>query len=101
MQSRSRPINGDNTVPQSLESTLMAYNIFDKEKRDQADRILQQQCEAVMSEIIEQENGLTVDQRGCLRAQTEVIGRLPSLLKRINFYMFRKNTRSCGHCDYW
>ncbi|XP_060602022.1 carnosine synthase 1-like isoform X2 [Ruditapes philippinarum] len=68
------PINGDNTICQSLNSTLLAYNILSEHERKELERTIRVQSADVLEKIIERENLLSDEEKGALRGQTDVIG---------------------------
>ncbi|XP_053385384.1 carnosine synthase 1-like isoform X2 [Mercenaria mercenaria] len=68
------PINGDNTVCQSLDSTLLAYNVFDESERRELEMKIRTQSADVLKMIMEREKLLSVEERGAFRGQTDVTG---------------------------
>ena len=70
---KDHPINGDNTIPQSLETTLRMWGLDDTEiVRLKAS--VAQDSEKLMDVIIRREKGLTSDKRGGVGAQTDLLG---------------------------
>lgn len=71
----NKPINGDNTIPQSLESALDQWGIVQKSKQELLKKTIREEAELTLSSIIQYEaNNLTDEQRGGKRAQTDLIG---------------------------
>jgi len=61
---RNEPLNGDNTVGQSFDTTLVAFGVIDTAVRMRTYETLRSASEAVLRAIIEYENGLSVEERG-------------------------------------
>ncbi|XP_072048030.1 carnosine synthase 1-like [Amphiura filiformis] len=72
--SKDSPVNGDNTVPQGLDSTLLAYGVTDLTVRRAVDRDIRKKGEDLMRIIIEEEHKLDKEQRGGIGGYTDVIG---------------------------
>lgn len=71
---KNEPINGDNTKPQSLESTMLQWGL-----EHETERIIEavtKGSEKLLERIISHEKTLTVAERGGVGAQTDVIGNL-------------------------
>ena len=69
---KHEPINGDNTQPLSLESTLRTLGL--SKYVDSIRRNVIKTSDNVMQRLIDYEDQLTVDERGGIGAQTDVIG---------------------------
>ncbi|XP_072033047.1 carnosine synthase 1-like [Amphiura filiformis] len=72
---KDSPINGDNTVPQGLDSTLQAYGLTNPAVRRAVDRDIRKKGEDLMRIIMEEEHKLDEEQRGGIGGYTDVIGR--------------------------
>lgn len=70
---KNKPINGDNTVPQSLRSTLKQFG-FSTTECDRIQNEVFTCSERVLNNIIEKEKNMSVKDRGSPGAQTDVIG---------------------------
>lgn len=68
------PINGDNTVPQSLDTTLLQFGFGAHRKR--LNERLREDSEKVLQKMIEYEDQLNEEEKGGRRAQTDLIGEL-------------------------
>ncbi|KAK3084557.1 hypothetical protein FSP39_015338 [Pinctada imbricata] len=78
---KNEPINGDNTQPQSFETTLHQMGLSAHETRLREEVI--STSENVLRRIIEFEKGLTIQEKGGVGAQTDIIG--------IDFVIGQKN----------
>jgi len=71
----SKPVNGDNTIAQSLDATLDQWGITDPSFKADLHDAVNEESVKVMESIIEYEsNQLSSDERGGRGAQTELIG---------------------------
>ncbi|KAK3602003.1 hypothetical protein CHS0354_024783 [Potamilus streckersoni] len=70
----SEPVNGDNTVCQSLKTTLMGFGITDETEVENFEKEVKEKSAAVLDSIMSYENDLSTTERGGLHAQTDVIG---------------------------
>lgn len=68
------PINGDNSVCQTLDTTLIAYGVTDPDERRSLELDIRTQSADVLKMIIEREKQIPAELRGELRGQTDVIG---------------------------
>ncbi|CAM4573415.1 carnosine synthase 1 isoform X2 [Caretta caretta] len=69
-----KPLKHQATVPQSLESSLRQQGVTDEAQLAAIRAQVKHKAEAAMSAFLELEAGLSVEQRGGRRAQTDVIG---------------------------
>jgi hypothetical protein len=67
------PINGDNTEPQSLETTLVQWGL--EQESEWIIETVKRGSENLLRRIIYHENGLTKAEKGGIEAQTDVIGK--------------------------
>lgn len=70
---KDRPVGGCNSNPQSLESTLIQWNL--QESTEEIKEMLIQGSEKILSGIIDHENALSVFEKGGIGAQTNIIGK--------------------------
>ncbi|XP_033728500.1 LOW QUALITY PROTEIN: carnosine synthase 1-like [Pecten maximus] len=70
---RDNPINGDNTVPQTFDTTLRTCGVTAKERKRLKDRTSKISDE-LLGEILKQEKDMTSEERGGVGGQTDVIG---------------------------
>ncbi|KAK3586588.1 hypothetical protein CHS0354_027723 [Potamilus streckersoni] len=70
----SEPVNGNNTVCQSLKTTLIAFGIIDEAEMASFEKEVREKSAAVLDGIMSYENDLSTTERGGLYAQTDVIG---------------------------
>lgn len=76
---KDRPINGDNTIPLTLETTMTIWNI-DEDERSRLIRSVKRGSERVLQRIIDDENELSIGLRGGPGAQTDMIGKYRKVL---------------------
>ncbi|XP_078515348.1 carnosine synthase 1-like [Lissotriton helveticus] len=69
-----KPLSHQTLVPQSLETTLLQCGVTDEAQRKVIHLQVMDKSQAAMAAVIEMEKGLTSEQRGARRAQTDVIG---------------------------
>ncbi|XP_052234453.1 carnosine synthase 1-like isoform X2 [Dreissena polymorpha] len=81
--SKHVPVNGDNTVVQTLDTTLLAFGVSDPTVRRNIERDVRKKSEDLLQTIMEEEKKLTVEQRGGIGGCTEIIG--------IDFFLTEKN----------
>ncbi|CAC5368312.1 CRNS1 [Mytilus coruscus] len=70
---KHQPINGDNTIPQTFETTMKMWNMADDDMNRLLDKV-STGSEKIMDRIIEYERGLSTDIKGGVGARTELIG---------------------------
>lgn len=70
---KDRPVGGCNSNPQSLETTLIQWNL--QESTEEIKEMLIQGSERILSGIIDHENALSVFEKGGIGAQTNIIGK--------------------------
>ncbi|XP_076088640.1 carnosine synthase 1-like [Mytilus galloprovincialis] len=70
---KNQPINGDNTIPHSFETTMQMWNM-DKTEIKRLLNTVSQGSEKIMDSIIAFERTLSTDLRGGVGAQTDLIG---------------------------
>lgn len=68
--SQRSPINGDNTICQSLNTTLLTFNILERETRQKLENDIRDKSEALLECIINQEKTVATGKK----AQTNIIG---------------------------
>jgi hypothetical protein len=61
---RNEPLNGDNTLGQSLDSTLVAFGITDPDSRTSIYMAFKAASEAILTAILDHEKELSADERG-------------------------------------
>ncbi|KAL4216930.1 Carnosine synthase 1 [Mactra antiquata] len=71
---KDSPVNGDNSVGQTLATTLQAYNINDPDTISVLESNIRVLCARVMKGIIDRENLLSAEEKGAHMGQTDVIG---------------------------
>jgi hypothetical protein len=71
---KDEPINGDNTIPQSFETTMKMWGVDDKEL-DRIRQTIVNGSERLLDRIIQHECLLSSDLRGGAGAETDLIGR--------------------------
>ncbi|XP_064613939.1 carnosine synthase 1-like isoform X2 [Liolophura sinensis] len=69
-----QPINGDNTVVQSLEETLKTWGISDSRERQSVYDDIKHKSEATLNAIMKFEENLPSCMKGTVGAQTDLIG---------------------------
>ena len=69
-------MNGDNTVCQSLDTTLLAYGVTDVSVRQRVAETIKTQSQALFEALIKYEDTLTLSERGALFGQTDLVGKL-------------------------
>ncbi|KAJ8320837.1 hypothetical protein KUTeg_002424 [Tegillarca granosa] len=69
---KNKPIHGDNTVPQSLQSTLRQFG-FSTSECDCIQNEVFTSSEKLLNNIIEKEKNMSVNERGSPGAQTDLI----------------------------
>lgn len=72
-----KPLKHQATVPQTLESSLRQWGLKDEAQIAAIHAQIKQKAEAAMKAFMDMEDGLSVEQRGGRRAQTDIIGKLP------------------------
>lgn len=70
---KNEPINGDNTKPQSYESTMIEWGLENDMERIK--KLVVKGSANILKRIIRHENALTIEEKGGIGAQTDVIGR--------------------------
>lgn len=70
---KNEPINGDNTKPQSYESTMIEWGLENDMERIK--KLVVKGSANILKSIIRHENALTIEEKGGIGAQTDVIGR--------------------------
>ncbi|XP_070174693.1 carnosine synthase 1-like [Littorina saxatilis] len=70
----SKPIGRVNTAPASLELTLQQWGVTDVRQQRNIRRSLRHSSERLMTELMQQERGLTSQERGGHGSQTELVG---------------------------
>lgn len=75
----SGPINGDNTTVLTLETTLNTYNIDDPKEILEFETKIRVKSEQLMRAICRCQDKLTVEERGELHANTDLICKLVAL----------------------
>lgn len=81
---KNSPINGDNTKPQSLETTMRQWGL--ENETENLKKSLKEGSETLLRRIIEHENRLDDEEKGNVGAQTDVIGIDYILSKRNGVY---------------
>ena len=76
ISSKSTPVNGDNTVCQSLDTTLLAYGVFDPAERQRVADEINTKSEALLESLIKYEETLSITDRGTKFGQTDLVGKL-------------------------
>ena len=71
---KKQPVNGDNTIPQSLDTTLVSMGILDPVHRSAIDDMISTASENLLQRMIDFEATMSENQRGGVGAQTDVIG---------------------------
>ncbi|XP_062594790.1 carnosine synthase 1-like [Saccostrea cucullata] len=69
---KNEPINGDNTVPQSLQTTMRQWGL--EAETERIVETIKIGSEKLLQRVINHENSLTLAEKGCVGAQTDVIG---------------------------
>ncbi|XP_052673600.1 carnosine synthase 1-like isoform X3 [Crassostrea angulata] len=69
---KNEPINGDNTKPQSYESTMIEWGLENDMERIK--KLVVKGSANILKSIIRHENALTIEEKGGIGAQTDVIG---------------------------
>ncbi|GAB1609406.1 carnosine synthase 1-like [Argonauta hians] len=77
---KSKPINGDNTIPQSLDVTLRSWQISENSIKDIRSKLIDM-SERVLKAVMTYEDSLNEDERGEIGAQTDLVG-LDFLLRK-------------------
>ena len=73
-------MNGDNTVCQSLDTTLLAYDVTEQEERTRVATEITLKSEALLEVLMKYEETLTVEEKGAMFGQTDLIGNLRTVL---------------------
>ncbi|XP_052224633.1 carnosine synthase 1-like isoform X1 [Dreissena polymorpha] len=81
--SKHAPVHGDNTVPQTLDTTLQTFGISDPSVRRNIEQDVRKRTEDTLQTIIDEEKKMTAEQRGGIGGYTEIIG--------IDFFLTEKN----------
>jgi len=68
------PVNGDNTIPQSLDTTLIQFSVTDESRRQAILSEMKHVSESLMQRIISYEKKMSENERGGVGAQTDLIG---------------------------
>jgi len=71
---KQKPVNSKNSIPQSLDTTLVAFGIVDQPTHDDIHNQIQLASESLLASIISYENKLSPNERGGTGAQTDLIG---------------------------
>ena len=74
-------MNGDNTVLQTLDTTLLAYGVTEQEERTRVATEINQKSEALMEALITFEESLSLEEKGAMFGQTDLIGNHRNVLK--------------------
>ena len=61
---RNEPVNGDNTIAQSLDSTLIAFGVADPDVRMRTYRTIKSASEAIFTAYLNHEKTMSADERG-------------------------------------
>nr|KAG5699350.1 hypothetical protein BaRGS_004287 [Batillaria attramentaria] len=77
------PVNGDNTIPMSLELMLRKWGIRDVTQQKQVHDVIKQKSERLLLELLEREKRLTVVEKGGAGAELAMIG-LDVVLAKVN-----------------
>ena len=73
-------MNGDNTVCQSLDTTLLAYDVTEQEERTRVATEITLKSEALLEALMKYEETLSVEEKGAMFGQTDLIGNLRTVL---------------------
>lgn len=73
-----KPLKHQATVPQTLESSLRQWGLKDEAQVAAIHAQIKEKAEAAMKAFMDMEASLSAEQRGGRRAQTDIIGELPS-----------------------
>ncbi|XP_029646820.1 carnosine synthase 1 [Octopus sinensis] len=68
-----KPINGDNTIPQSLEASLKTWHVSEENIKDIKNKLISM-SERTLKAIMSFDESLNEDERGGIGAQTDIIG---------------------------
>jgi hypothetical protein len=68
------PTNGDNTVGQSFDSTLISFGITDPDVRSKLYDDVKMASEKTLTAVLNYESVLSVEERGCPGGQSDLIG---------------------------
>lgn len=68
------PVNVDNTVPRTLNTTLLAFGVSDPTVRRSIEQDVRKKTEDILQFIIDEEKKMTSEQRGGVGCYTDVIG---------------------------
>ncbi|XP_052233394.1 carnosine synthase 1-like isoform X2 [Dreissena polymorpha] len=77
------PVHGDNTVPQTLNTTLLAFGVSDPLMRRKIEQDVCKKTEDILQSLIDEEKKMTAEQRGGIGGFTDIIG--------IDFFLTEKN----------
>lgn len=77
------PINGNNSIPLSLELMLHKWGVTDVTHQKEIRDVIQRSSERLLLELMDRERRLTVKERGGVDAQLDMIG-LDVILSKIN-----------------
>lgn len=69
---KNEPINGDNTKPQSYESTMLEWGL--ESEMERIKKLVVKGSANILKSIIRHEKALTIEEKGGIGAQTDVIG---------------------------
>ncbi|KAL3855360.1 hypothetical protein ACJMK2_014575 [Sinanodonta woodiana] len=83
LNTMTEPVHEDNSIPHSLNTTLVALGVCDETEVARFEEDVRQKGAALLERIICHENDLGTAERGGLQAQSDVIG--------IDFVITRKN----------
>ncbi|KAL3855356.1 hypothetical protein ACJMK2_014571 [Sinanodonta woodiana] len=83
LASKYEPVNGDNTIAQSLKTTLIGFGVTNEIEVARFEEEVRQKGASLLESIMCHENDLSTAERGGLRAQTDIIG--------IDFVITRRN----------
>jgi len=80
---KDTPVNGDNTISQFLDTTLLSFGISDINERARIELAIRSDSERILSAIIQHEYSMTAQERGAILAQCDLIG-IDYVLAEIN-----------------
>lgn len=70
----SKPINGDNTIPISLDAVLDQWGIHDPKLKDRITSTIEEESLVVLQALLDYEETLTDEEKGGKNVQTDFIG---------------------------
>ena len=74
VSSKCRPVNSYNTSPQGFYSVLKAFGVVDEVEQRRLYDVISEGSENVFKAIVDYESSLSVEERGGIGAQTDIIG---------------------------